>query len=112
MTETVKNGYKSFKYVQNTNSWDEAIQAKTIITLLEEEALMTYLEMLEDDKKDVKKIVEAEFFPTKSSFRLLQDFESQKLLPHQSPRAFLFNLKKLLDQALPGQMEMQKTHFS
>ena len=100
-----KEWIQKFQICANANSWDETTQAKKLPTLLEGEALMTYLEMPEDDKKDVKKIFEAlkaEFFPTESSFRSLRDFESRKLMPNESPHAFLYNLKKLLDEALPG----------
>ena len=37
--------------MQTANRWDEATQAKKLPTLLEGEALMTYLEMPEDDPK-------------------------------------------------------------
>ena len=37
-----------------------------------------------------------------SCFQAMREFESQKLLPGESPHVFLFHLKSLLNRALPA----------
>ncbi len=69
---------------------------------------MTFLEMPEDDKKDVKKITEA----LTAAFSLIHDFEARKLLPHESPHAFLFNLKNYLTSLYLMSWEMLKKNYS
>ena len=54
---------------------------------------MTYLEMPEDDKKDIDKIVQAltnEFVPPEARVQSLRLFEMRKQMPGESPHAYLF----------------------
>lgn len=94
---------QKFKICATANNWDEATQATKIPTLLDGVALMTYLEMSDDDKKDIGKIETAltkEFIPEEVRVHTLHEFESRKQLPGESPYAYLFRLKKLLEVAL------------
>ena len=66
---------------------------------------MTYLKMLEDDKKDFNRIVSAltnEFIPEEVRVQSLREFEARKQMPGESPHAYLFQFKKLLHTALPN----------
>ena len=95
---------QKFEICGTANGWDTATQAKKIPTLLEGEALMTFLEISEDDKKDytkIKDILTKEFLPEESRFQAMKEFESRKQLPGETPHAYLFVLKRLLSKALP-----------
>lgn len=95
---------QKFEICATANDWDGAKQAKKIPTLLEGEALMTYLELSDDDKKDYSKIKRAlsdEFVPDATRFQAMKEFERRKQIPGETPHAYLFNLKRLLGRALP-----------
>ena len=99
---------QKFEICANANGWDETTQARKLPTLLDGEALMTFLEMPEDDKKDFTKIFTAlknEFPPEESRFKSLREFETRKQLPGASPHVFLFILKKLLNKALTRRLK-------
>ena len=94
---------QKFKICATANNWDEATQAKKIPMLLDGVAPMTYLEMPNDDKKDIGKIKTAltkEFIPKDVRVHVLHEFECRKQLPGESPHAYLFRLK-LLEVVLP-----------
>ena len=94
-----------FKICATANGWDAAVKAAKIPTLFEGLALMTYLEMPEDDKKDFNKIVSAltnKFVPEEVRVQSLREFEARKQMPGESPHVYLFQLKKLLHTALPN----------
>lgn len=102
---------QKFEICARANGWNAGVKAAKIPTLFEGLALMTYLEMSEDDKTDYDKIVLAltnEFVPAEARVQSLREFETRKQMPGESPHAYLFHLKKLLQTALPNLEEDTK----
>ena len=80
------------------NGWNAEAKAKKLPTFLEGQALVSYLEMPADDRKNYDEIVKAlkkEFRPDGARFVAMREFEKRKLLPGESPAMFLHNLRKL-----------------
>ena len=87
---------QKFEICAVANDWDEAKQAKKIPTLLEGEALMTYLELSDGDKNNygrIKAALAAEFVPDATRFQAMKEFEGRKQMPGETPHAYLFVLK-------------------
>ena len=90
---------QKFEICANANGWDETTQARKLPTLLDGEALMTFLEMPEDDKKDFTKIFTAlknEFSPEESRFKSLREFETTT---RRIPTCFFVHLKEAIKQS-------------
>ena len=71
-------------------------------TLLEGEALATWLDLSDDERKNygiVKEKLTAAMVST--SFTTLEQFHQRKLVPGEALSLFLHELKQLLDQAMP-----------
>ena len=71
-------------------------------TLLEGEALTTWLDLSDDERKNyciVKEKLTAAMVPT--SFTTLKQFHHRKLVPGEALSLFLHEPKQLLDQAMP-----------
>jgi hypothetical protein len=93
-----------FEICAAANTWNSQTQAKKLPTLLEGDALMVYLEVPEGQRNDysvIKAALKKEFLPHESRFQAMTEFEGRKQFPGESAHAFLFNLKRLLDRALP-----------
>jgi hypothetical protein len=93
-----------FEICASANGWSDERKAAKILTFLEGEVLVAYIEMADQDKADYDRLVAAlkrEFRTTGAQFRLMNEFEHRRLLPGETPRVFLYNLKRLLETAMP-----------
>jgi len=95
--------FKRFEICCSANEWNDTTQAAKLPTLLEGEALAIWLELSEDTQKDYKeakkKIVEK---MAPQAFVSLDDFHKRRLHPGEPISVYVHELKKLLDQAMPG----------
>ena len=85
------------------NEWKE--KALRLPTLLEKEALAVYLELDEETRKEyqaLKGTLMNSFQPPETRFIALDEFESRKILPGESPQEFLHVLKQRLAKAIPN----------
>ena len=94
--------FKRYEICCNTNDWGDELKAKKLPTLLEGEALVTWLELTSEQQSNYgqakSKILER-MGPVK--FVSMDDFHRRRLLPGESLSVFSHELKKLIDQAMP-----------
>ena len=94
--------FKRFEICSQANGWNGETKAKKLPTLLEGEALAIWLELTETEQKDYavsrKKITE-KLLPI--GFIPLDEFHKRKLQPGESLSLFVYDLKRLLIQAMP-----------
>ena len=95
--------FKRFEICCSANEWNNTTKAAKLPTLLEGEALAIWLELNEDTQKDYKeakkKIIEK---MAPQAFVSLDDFHKRRLHPGEPISVYVHELKKLLDQAMPG----------
>ena len=95
--------FKRFDICSTANNWNNATKALKLTTLLEGEALAIWLELSERERGDYgtarTRILEA---MTPMGFVSLDAFHGRKLRPGEALSVFVHELKKLLDQAIPG----------
>ena len=110
LPKTIKDGDEldewlvKFDICANSNGWDNDKKTSKIPTFLEGEVLVAYLEMADEDKTDHSTLVRAlraEFRTKETRFQVMREFERRRLLPGEPPRVFLYNLKRLLEIAMP-----------
>ena len=110
LPKTIKDGDEldewlvKFDICANSNGWDNDKKASKIPTFLEGEVLVAYLEMADEDKTDYSTLVRAlraEFRTKETRFQVMREFERRRLLPGEPPHVFLYNLKRLLEIAMP-----------
>ena len=98
----VREWLTRFDICGDANGWDEKVRAVKLPTLLEGEALATWLDLSDDERKNygiVKEKLTAAMVST--SFTTLEQFHHRKLVPGEALSLFLHELKQLLDQAMP-----------
>ncbi len=95
--------FKRFEICCRANDWNEATKALKLPTLLEGEALATWLDLTEVEQQSYEtakqKIVKK---MTPMGFTSLEDFHRRKLWPGEALSVFLYELRKLLEQAMPS----------
>ena len=85
------------------NGWDKETPVLKLPTLLEGEALAIWLELSEEQQGDyatAKKVICDAIMPME--FVSLDGFHQRKLRPGEALSVFVHDLKKLLEQAIPG----------
>ena len=95
--------FKRFEICCKTNEWNSATIALKLPTLLEGEALAVWLELSEEQQADyetAKKEISATLIPME--FVSLDEFHRRALRPGEALAMFVHELKKLLDQSMPG----------
>ena len=99
-----------FNICAKSNGWDDEKKYVKIPTFLEGEALAVYLEM--DEKKDkfehVVKELENNFHPPSEESNIISAFNVRKMLPTETPRLFLHELKKLLKSSGISELAHEK----
>ena len=94
-----------FEICAAANGWNDEVKAAKLPTLLEGEALAVFLELEQDahrkDYQMIKQYLQKAFHPVEAQFSVLQQFEKRRLLPGESPRMFLHNLRRTLVVAMP-----------
>ena len=94
--------FQKFEIFSEVNEWDAAKKVKKLPTLLEGEALAVWMELSGKEKSDygvtkgklIKKMVPLEFV-------WLEEFQKQSIFPGESVGMYLYELKRLLQQAMP-----------
>ena len=93
---------KRFDICSRANEWSNGTKALKLLTLLEGEALATWLELSEEEQSHyriAKKRMIEKIAPMK--FVTLEEFHQRKLHPGEALPLFIHDLKKLLDRAMP-----------
>ena len=94
--------FQKFKICSDANGWDGAKKAKKLPTLLEGEALAAWMELTEEEKRDfgvVKEKLIRKLAPLE--FVSLEQFQKRAIFPGESIGMYLYELKRLLRQAMP-----------
>ena len=94
--------FQKFEICSDANGWEAAKKAKKLPTLLEGEALAAWMELTDEEKSDydvtkgklIKKMAPLEFVS-------LEEFQKQSIFPGKSVSMYLYELKRLLQQAMP-----------
>lgn len=88
-----------FKICATSNGWDTDKLHTKIATFLEGEALAVYLELTKAEKDKFDSIVDAlekNFHPETEHINTMCAFNVREMLPNETPRVFLHELKELL----------------
>ena len=94
--------FQRFEISATANQWNAATQALKLPTLLEGEALAIWLELSTEQKADyavAKEHLITKMAPTE--FVSLEEFHSRKMRPGEAIALYLYELKRLLQQAIP-----------
>ena len=95
--------FKRFEICCKANTWDDEIKALKLPTLLEGEALATWMELSTEEQGDynaAKKKMTERMVP--ASFVSMDGFLKRSLRSGEALSLYLYELKRLLDQAMPG----------
>ena len=98
--------FQKFEICSDANGWDGAKKAKKLPTLLEGEALAAWMELTEEEKRDfgvVKEKLIRKLAPLE--FVSLEQFQKRAIFPGESIGMYLYELKRLLRQAMPELVE-------
>ena len=94
--------FKRFDICSRANEWSDETKALKLPTLLEGEALATWLDLSEEEQANygrAKTRMLEKMTPMK--FVTLEEFHQRKLRPGEALPLFIHDLKKLLDRAMP-----------
>ena len=94
--------FQRFEICCQANGWNDEVKALKLPTLLEGESLAVWLELSQEEQKDIataKEKMIQKMAPTE--FISLEKFEKRKMLPGEVISLYLHELKMLLDQAMP-----------
>jgi len=94
--------FQHFDICCQANGWNNEVKVLKLPTLLEGEALAVWLELSQEEQKDIataKEKMIQKMAPTE--FIFLEKFQKRKLLPGEAISLYLHELKMLLDQAMP-----------
>ena len=94
--------FQRFEICATANQWNAATRALKLPTLLEGEALAIWLELSTEQKADyavAKEHLITKMAPTE--FVSLEEFHSRKMRPGEAIAPYLYDLKRLLQQAMP-----------
>ena len=102
-TGSIDEWFVHFDICLKANGWNDEMKALKVPTLLEGEALASWLELTEEEQADfktLKKKLIAKMTPL--PFTTLEEFHDQKLRPGEPLPLFMQDLKWLLQSAMPG----------
>ena len=94
--------FQRFELCSKANGWTEEIKTAKLPTLLEGDALATWLELDEEERKDYEKVKEKMveiLMPT--GFATLDQLHQWKLMPGESLSVLIHDMKKMLEHAMP-----------
>ena len=96
------NAREWFQRVEISNGQNDEVKALKLPMLLEGEALIVWLELSQEEQKDIataKEKMIQKMAPME--FISLDKFQKRKMLPGEVISLYLHELKMLLDQAMP-----------
>ena len=99
-TGSIDEWFVRFDIYLKANWWNDEMKALKVPTLLEGEALASWLEEEQADFKTLKKKLIAKMAPL--PFTALEEFHARKLCPGEPLPLFTQDLKRLLQSAMPG----------
>ena len=93
-----KEWLKRFNICAKVNGWDDSKKNAKVAPFLDGDALAVYLELdrSKDKFADVVAALVRNFHSPSEEFNIITAFNERKMLPNESPRLFLHELKKLL----------------
>ena len=98
--------FQRFEICCSANQWNDEIKAWKLPTLLEGEALASWLELSDEQQADYKVAKEQVITKmTPNEFVSLEEFHSRMMRPGEAIALYLHDLKRLLQQAMPGLAE-------
>ena len=95
--------FKWFDICCRANGWDAATKALKLPTLLEGEALAVWSDLEEEQQSNygtAKEKISNTMMPTE--FVSLDEFKRRKLRPGEALSVFVYDMKKLLERAMPS----------
>ena len=104
--------FQRFDICSRANSWNNATKALKLPTLLEGEALAIWLELTAEEQSDydaTKEKISETMMPME--FVSLEEFHHRKLRPGEALSVFIHDMKKLLEQAMPGLEETARNQL-
>ena len=94
--------FTGFEICSKANGWTDSTEVLKLPTLLEDEALVIWLGLTEEEQGVYQTALEKVTKKMKpTEFASLEDFHHCKLWPSKLIPVFVHKLKKLLDQAMP-----------
>ena len=102
-TGSIDEWFVRFDICSKANGWNDEMKALKVPTLLEGEALASWLELTEEEQADfktLKKKLIAKMAPL--PFTALEEFHARNLRPGEPLPLFTQDLKRLLKSAVPG----------
>ena len=99
----VHEWFQRFEICCKANGWNDATKVLKLPTLLEGEALAVWLELSEEQQGNyatAKEELSSTMMPM--AFVSLDEFHRRKLRPGEALSVFVHDVKKLLEQAMPG----------
>ena len=99
--DDAREWFQRFEICCQANEWNDAKKARNLPTLLEGEPLSICLEATEEEQAEFR-IKDHYQNMVPIAFSSLQEFHSHKMLPGEAVSPYLFELKRLLDQAIMG----------
>uniref|UniRef100_A0A1I8IVN9 Integrase_H2C2 domain-containing protein n=1 Tax=Macrostomum lignano TaxID=282301 RepID=A0A1I8IVN9_9PLAT len=109
-TGNFKEWLQRFNVCAKVNKWDTC-KAERLATFLDGEALVVYLELSAGDQADYDKVVQAlddAFHPNREHFAVMEAFKSRKILSNETPRMYLYELKKMLKSSSVDNKDAQE----
>jgi hypothetical protein len=99
----VHEWFVRFDICSDANKWNDETKAVKLPTLLEGEALASWLELSPEAKKTYARAKDEILAAmTSTSFNGLERFRQRKMVPGEALPVFVHDIKQLLDQAMPG----------
>ena len=91
-----------FEICASANEWDKKTRALKLPTLLEKEALVAWLSIPEETRKNYDEVKQSLCSALKpKQFSSFAEFQARKLRPGETVQMYLHHLQRLLESALP-----------
>lgn len=105
-----KEWLQRFEVCAKVNKWDTN-KSERLATFLDGEALVIYLELPATDQADYETVIKAltdAFHPDREHFAVMEAFKARRILPNETPRMYLHELKKMLQSSAVADKDAQE----